>query len=421
LGDTLAWRYFGFNSATAAYVTGDSIQSGQGKWLYVGKNSLLTVKAMAAKPDSLFSIPLSQGWNLIGSPFSFPVLWENSLVRYNGAIVRISDNAAQQLLRRQWFHYVDTLADGINDGQYVTNRDVLLADTTKLLPWNGYWVYAEKSGVELLLNPLPSMQQAFLAKKKSRQIRQWNVRLIASSGSAIDNATVIGQSIDALDSYDKFDSPKPPQLSSDVVAGIVHTTWPHGKTGLFSADIAHYGDNSAYEWLVSVAASGKEALKLTWETTGIVNGTLTLIDSISGFSADMSSQNSYSFTFAPGEHKRLLKVILSPFTGASLRALPTLWSLQQAAPNPFKVLTKIRFSVPVSKTGNVSLSEVTVSVFDIMGRHVRTLVSESKYPGSYSILWNGADDAGKRLRQGVYIVHLSAAGFSGSVKTHLVN
>jgi len=421
LGDTSTWRYFGYNTTTAAYVTGDSIQSGQGKWLYIGKNSLLTVKAMAPKPDSLFSIPLSQGWNLIGSPFAFPVLWENSLVRYSGAIVRLSDNAAQQLLRQQWFHYVDTLADGINDGHYVTNRDILLADTTKLLPWSGYWVYAEKSGVELLLNPLPSLRQPSLAKKKSRQIQQWNVRLVAASGSAIDNTTVIGQSIYALDAYDKFDSPKPPQLSNEVVAGIVHPTWPHGKTGLFSADIAHYGDNSAYEWLVSVAASDKEALKLSWETTGIVNGILTLIDSISGFSADMSSQSAYSFTFAPGEQTRLLKVTLSPLTGASLLALATRWSLQQAAPNPFKASTKIRFSVPVSKTGNIGLSAVTVSVFDMMGRHVRTLVSESKCPGNYSILWNGADDTGKRLRQGVYIVHLSAAGFSGSVKTHLVN
>jgi len=270
-------------------------------------------------------------------------------------------------LRQQWFHYVDTLADGINDGHYVTNRDILLADTTKLLPWSGYWVYAEKSGVELLLNPLPSLRQPSLAKKKSRQIQQWNVRLVAASGSAIDNTTVIGQSIYALDAYDKFDSPKPPQLSNEVVAGIVHPTWPHGKTGLFSADIAHYGDNSAYEWLVSVAASDKEALKLSWETTGIVNGILTLIDSISGFSADMSSQSAYSFTFAPGEQTRLLKVTLSPLTGASLLALATRWSLQQAAPNPFKASTKIRFSVPVSKTGNIGLSAVTVSVFDMMG------------------------------------------------------
>ena len=170
-----------------------------------------------------------------------------------------------------------------------------------------------------------------------------------------------------------------------------------------------------------MTASGKETLKLTWETTGIVNGALTLIDSMSGFSADMSAQSSYSFSFAPGEHKRLLKVILSPLTGASLQAFPTLWSLQQAAPNPFKASTKIRYSVPVSKTGNLGLRAVTVSVFDMMGRLARTLVRESKCPGNYSILWNGADDAGKRLRQGVYIVHLSAAEFSGSVKTHLVN
>jgi len=172
LGDTSTWRYYGYNSQTGKYVTNDTIQGGQGKWLYTEIKKTLSVRANAPKPDTLFAIPLSQGWNLIGSPFAFPVFWENSLVRYNGNIVRLYDYAAQQLVRRQWFHYVDTTEDRINDGQYISNRDVLLADTTQLIPWNGYWVYAEKSGVELLLNPSPTLPAtAVVGKKEVQQIR----------------------------------------------------------------------------------------------------------------------------------------------------------------------------------------------------------------------------------------------------------
>ncbi|MGB7569424.1 MAG: glycoside hydrolase family 9 protein [Chitinivibrionales bacterium] len=422
LGDTSQWRYYGYNSLNGTYTTADTMQSGQGAWLYAGKNTTITVLAAAPKPDTLFSIPLSQGWNLIGSPFAFPVFWENSLVRYNGNVLRVFDNASQELVRRQWFHYVDTTGDRTNDGQYVSNRAVLLSDTTRLLPWNGYWVYAEKSGVELLLNPSPTLQPQPLAKRKLQPAMRWSVRLTAVSDGAVDNSTVIGESRDALDAYDKFDSPKPPQLSSDIVAGILHPSWPGGNTKLFSADIAHYSDQSIYEWQISLsAAPGKAGIKLSWETDGAVNGHLTLSDPVSGATADMSASNAYSMFFLPGEHGRLIKIHLLPFNGTALRALPAQWSLQQTAPNPFKASTKIRFSVPVSKTGGISPNAVVVSVFDMMGRRVRTLVSETKYPGNYSVVWNGTDDGNRRLRQGVYIVHLSADGFSGSVKTQLVD
>jgi hypothetical protein len=423
LGDTSTWRYYGYNSQTGKYVVDDTIRGGLGKWLYAGIKKTLSVRALAPKPDTLFAISLSQGWNLIGNPFAFPVFWKNSLVRYNGNIVRLYDNAAGQLVRRQWFHYVDTTEDGINDGQYVSNRDVLLADTTRLLPWNGYWVYAEKNGVELLLNPTPAQpQQSSLAKKKLQPPLQWNIRLTASSGKAIDNSTVIGELQDASDAYDQFDSPKPPQLSNDLSAGILHRTWPGGGKALFAADIAHYAENSTYEWQVSIAAApGKSAVDLSWKIFGNVNGILVLSDSVSGAKVNMSTSNSYSLSLTQGEQQRLLKVKLFPRTGSIFQSTPLLWTLQQTAPNPFKASTKIRFSVPASKAGAIGLNQVIISVFDIMGRRVKNLVNDDRYPGNYTVVWNGTDDAHKRLRQGIYIVHLSANGFSGSVKTHLVD
>ena len=66
-----------------------------------------------------------------------------------------------------------------------------------------------------------------------------------------------------------------------------------------------------------------------------------------------------------------------------------------AEPNPFKSQTTIRYSLPTK--GKVSLS-----VYDVSGRTVKTLVNESKGPGVYSVNWNGADDDGKRVSQGVY-------------------
>ena len=103
------------------------------------------------------------------------------------------------------------------------------------------------------------------------------------------------------------------------------------------------------------------------------------------------------------------------------RAVPAVWALSQTSPNPFKASAKIRYSVPVTKSGEIRGYAVFIAVYDMLGRRVRTLVNETKYPGSYAITWNGADDHNKRLLQGMYIVRLSASGFAGSVKTYVLD
>jgi hypothetical protein len=73
------------------------------------------------------------------------------------------------------------------------------------------------------------------------------------------------------------------------------------------------------------------------------------------------------------------------------------------APNPFQQATTIRFDLP--RAGDVRLK-----VYDIAGRHVCTLVSESMPVGNRSLTWNGVDDAGHRVSAGVYVLRLETAG-----------
>ena len=63
---------------------------------------------------------------------------------------------------------------------------------------------------------------------------------------------------------------------------------------------------------------------------------------------------------------------------------------------------------------------VRLSVFDLSGRAVSTLLRSTLKPGDYSLAWNGRDDAGRRLAQGVYFLRLDAEGERQTVKTLLV-
>lgn len=92
---------------------------------------------------------------------------------------------------------------------------------------------------------------------------------------------------------------------------------------------------------------------------------------------------------------------------------PPAAALEQNYPNPFNPVTTIRFSV--GRTTHVRLS-----VFDVSGRIVRTLVNGTTSPGTYDVTWNGMDDAGIAAASGVYFIRLAADGAMATKKALLI-
>ena len=54
---------------------------------------------------------------------------------------------------------------------------------------------------------------------------------------------------------------------------------------------------------------------------------------------------------------------------------------------------------------------VSISVYDLMGRKVRTLVSGVQSPGYRSVVWNATNDMGRHVSAGVYIYSIQAGNF----------
>ena len=95
--------------------------------------------------------------------------------------------------------------------------------------------------------------------------------------------------------------------------------------------------------------------------------------------------------------------------------IPFSFELKQNYPNPFNPSTKIDYTVETS--GHVSLK-----VYDVMGRLVKTLVDEHQYAGSngYSITWNGLDNLGNKVSAGIYIYSLQSEGMNATKKMVLM-
>jgi hypothetical protein len=92
---------------------------------------------------------------------------------------------------------------------------------------------------------------------------------------------------------------------------------------------------------------------------------------------------------------------------------PVQFSLGQNYPNPFNQSTVIGFTL--AKSGFVSLS-----IYDILGRKVRTLVSEEMSSGNHSVLWNGTNDSGNDVASGIYFYQVKVENFSDTRRLALL-
>jgi len=104
--------------------------------------------------------------------------------------------------------------------------------------------------------------------------------------------------------------------------------------------------------------------------------------------------------------------------------LPIVFSLFQNYPNPFSRTTHIRYTVPgrrgaEAQRGDLSTSHhINLSIYDVCGRLVRTLVDEPQEAGHYKVTWDVRGVSGERLPNGVYFCRLVARHTAGGQARH---
>ena len=96
--------------------------------------------------------------------------------------------------------------------------------------------------------------------------------------------------------------------------------------------------------------------------------------------------------------------------------LPKMYSLSQNYPNPFNPSTTISYEIP--ETGLKAITEL--SVFNIRGQLVKTLVNGYKSAGKYIIHWDGTNSSGQRVPTGAYFYRLISGNYSETRKMILV-
>ncbi len=94
--------------------------------------------------------------------------------------------------------------------------------------------------------------------------------------------------------------------------------------------------------------------------------------------------------------------------------VPGAFALYPNVPNPFNPSTTIRYDVPAGG------GSVTLRIYDVSGRLVRTLVNGPQTAGQKTVIWDGKDDGGRSAASGVYFSRLQAPGYNKTMKMVLL-
>ena len=88
--------------------------------------------------------------------------------------------------------------------------------------------------------------------------------------------------------------------------------------------------------------------------------------------------------------------------------LPTFYYLDNAFPNPFNSITRLSYGLPEPGL-------INISVYDIAGRQIATLVNQEVTAGIHSVIWDASN-----LSSGIYFARMKAGNYSGVKKIILV-
>jgi len=169
--------------------------------------------------------------------------------------------------------------------------------------------------------------------------------------------------------------------ASDSVDQVGSYTW--GSTSQMIADVQDWLDNptSNFGWLVL----GNESDQQTSKRFGTRENT------------------------TPGNQPVLSVHWTGPSSVSGHAEIPEGFDLRQNFPNPFNPSTTIEYVLKENR-------RVRLSVYDMLGQEVTTLVNESQSAGLKKVIWDGTDHAGSSVSTGLYVYRISTGDFVMSRK-----
>jgi hypothetical protein len=403
--DPAEWRVARWNPNEEAYAFGEAaagdVAPGEAVWLITAGGDSLSVgngvqSADAAGPRS---VTLGPGWNQIGSPFPFPVAWAD--VRRPGSVrLPVAYDASQS--------------------------EPYQFESTTLRPWRGAFVFNEAdSAVTIRIPPLEAEGEASpnasLAKAGAAAdaYRLQATAIHSRDGRTLtDRATWVGFDEAAQSGFGPKDRAKPPAVGPHVRLHVMPEEGPALARSLKPPT------TEGAAWDLRVGLRLDEPIRSPKEVTVVLNEQGPRPAGFKRYVVDRDrgrrlpvTHGSVTVRLTEDQPTRRLRVIVGTEAfarqndaGASLTIEKT--KLRANAPNPFTESTTIPYQLAEE-------ADVTIAVYDLLGRRVRTLVDRTQRAGVHRVEWRPGQ-GGDALASGVYFCRMKAGSYRDTRKVILV-
>ena len=185
--------------------------------------------------------------------------------------------------------------------------------------------------------------------------------------------------------------------------------------GATSFRVGFFYDDCGGNWAYGVGVDNvkvKQGDDFTWLSISPYKGQTsyfgglndTVAVTIGAYSTYDGFDDSESAYITHGTNLSIMSINTGVVMSADSDILPGVFMLHQNYPNPFNPETLIQFDVP-------ERSYLSLSVYNLLGRKVKTLANDNFDAGSYSVKWNGLSDSGEMLSSGMYFYELHSSKF----------
>ncbi|MCP4728242.1 MAG: T9SS type A sorting domain-containing protein [bacterium] len=396
----------------------ESIENGIGYILYGFYNSQLDIDGANeyADIDLELSYTNSNGWHLLGNPYSEDINWDSDVVVGSGI-----DNKYYRWSNGQYIFYPGGGA------------------SADIEPWQGFFVRTTTDGADFGI-VFPGISKR--AGSQETEI-DWRMQITAESGESRDIHNYLGSSRISNELFDENDVYELVPLNGEfITAFFPHEDWETNPAN-YTQDIRNIMDESI-SWdfkVMTNSSSGKVDLK--WLIPDEIAPEYDVVMTVpgTGEKIDMRKQSEYSYDIPitmrkendenripfvnndPTNFSALYKsteLFTETFTiiiGKGINEIPAVtpdsYFLKQNYPNPFNPDTNIEFGLP--QAGSVSMK-----IYNILGQEIRTLVNGDYEAGVHRVRWDARNNYGIRVASGVYIYRIQAENYTQIKKMILI-
>jgi PKD repeat protein len=378
------WRLFRWNdTVNSEFPQVPLCRPGTAFWLITANATQFDAdNGTSVTSERPFALTLRPGWNQIATPFAFSVAWDS--------IVGVGN-----LTRPYAFNGVE-----------------YQPDIRVLKPWEGYFVFNNfEEQRTLLVPPIEAQTTQVIERTANANDEVYRLHIVAhlAETELRDSYTSFGLLGGDVANLAQFNYREPPPMSEHLQVCIVENAISYMS---FSKRVPQEGT----WWDFEIRSSQRGHVEWTIDERGTLpHNFRPHIFDLDAFASLPFEERRFTTHVDKSRHFRLM-IGTEEYLRVNSRGIPLQpveYALEQNYPNPFNPTTTIRYQLK-------RRSNVTLEIFDVVGRLVRTLVNGEQLTGAHAAIWDGTNEVGIEASSGVYFYRLRANDFTMVRKLLLV-